>query len=98
MNPAKEQLQRVTEGQKALMKQLAKQHQLMVTQLADTCQVVHDVLMTQDTKEMKTWMQGPTPIKLQKMGLNNDPAAFLSTFAMLKLLIFTLYLSHCHKG
>lgn len=68
----------MVEGQEMLLKQLADQQRMMVHQLAVPWGAEVKPLKQKGVESNCT--QNPAPIKLQKMGPYDDPAAFLNNF------------------
>uniref|UniRef100_A0ABM5EZV5 CCHC-type domain-containing protein n=1 Tax=Pogona vitticeps TaxID=103695 RepID=A0ABM5EZV5_9SAUR len=72
---AEKWMKRITEGQEALLKQLADQQRMLIEQIKTP-----PPSGTQEGSTQKQQIATRPPIKLQKMGPGDDPAAFLHTF------------------
>ncbi|XP_078232867.1 uncharacterized protein LOC144583267 [Pogona vitticeps] len=72
---AEKWMQRITEGQEVLLKQLADQQRMIIEQLK-----APQGNQPSESIGLKQPIATRPPVKLQKMGPQDDPAAFLHTF------------------
>ena len=96
-----EDLKQTIKRQEKMIKFLAEQQNLILTQLAKNPE--KKTTGTEDVIK-NSWVAGPAPIRLQKMTAEDDPEAYLNTFERVALAAgwpkeqWTLILTPCLSG